>query len=293
VIVILENVKLQNRQMMCDFRFGRQALNNPKQCDFLLMRYVPDPFKNEFVNIGVVLLAREHDFADVQFTRDWSRVRCVDPQADLDVLTDLEKDIRDQLQSNRASRDQLMNRLQETLSTGLQLSEPGALLSESPQHDLQQLARTYLERPRLQRESRLGARQRIVVRMQDAFASAGVWDAMNHKIKASKYTHSGDPLKVDCGYRPNGVIRLFHAISLSTEPDSAKVLAFSYSALAAGIQRLEKAKTDFTAIVEDDLNREDDGIHFAVETLEQSSIHVASVSQLPALAERARTELRL
>jgi len=42
-------------------------LDNATQCDFLLMRYVPDPFKNEFVNIGVVLLARDQDFAGVRF----------------------------------------------------------------------------------------------------------------------------------------------------------------------------------------------------------------------------------
>ncbi|HVH85601.1 MAG TPA: DUF3037 domain-containing protein [Terriglobales bacterium] len=51
------------------------------QCDFLLMRYVPDPFKNEFVDIGVLLLGRDIGYAGVRFTRDWARVRCLDPQA--------------------------------------------------------------------------------------------------------------------------------------------------------------------------------------------------------------------
>jgi len=268
-------------------------MNCPTQCDFLLMRYVPDPFKNEFVNIGVLLLSRESDFADVRFTRDWSRVRCLDPQADTEVLEELERDIRGQLQGSQASREKLLHRLQETLSTGLQLAEPKVLLSESPEQDLKQLAQTYLERPRPKRESKLGAKQRIVGRMQDAFESAGVWKAMNQKIKVAKYTHSGDPLKIDCGYRPNGVIRLFHAVSLASELDTVKVLAFSFPSLGAGIQRVENAKTDLTAIVEDDLNRNDDGVHFALQTLEQSSINVAMVSLLPELAERARTELRL
>ena len=113
------------------------------------------------------------------------------------------------------------------------------------------------------------------------------------KIKASKYTHLGDPLKIGYGYRPNGVIRLFHAISLKTEPDSAKILAFTYPSLSEGIARVENAKTDFTAIIEDDLNREDDAILFVVQGLEQTSIRVAPVSQLPIFAERARQEMRL
>lgn len=268
-------------------------MTNPQQCDFLLMRYVPDPFKNEFVNIGVMLLAREGEFAGVRFARNWTRLSCLDPNADLELLNQLEADIREQLNESREKREKFVYRLQDTLSTGLQLSEPSALLSESPQQDLEQLARTYLEVAPMKRQSKLGARQKIVARMQEAFESAGVWDSLNKKIRASKYTHPGDSLKIDCGYRPDGVVRLFQAVSLTTETDSAKILAFSYPALSAGVLRLEKAKTDLTAIVEDDLNREDESIQFALHTLEQTSINVATVSRMPELAERARVELRL
>lgn len=74
-----------------------RKVNQVTQCDFLLMRYVPDPIKNESVNIGVLLFGRENAYAGVRFTRDWSRVRCLDPQADLETLEALEKDIADQL----------------------------------------------------------------------------------------------------------------------------------------------------------------------------------------------------
>jgi hypothetical protein len=71
------------------------------------------------------------------------------------------------------------------------------------------------------------------------------------------------------------------------------VLAFTYPGLSAGVLRLEKAKTDLTAIVEDDLNRDDDEIDFALDILQQNSINVATLTQMPELAERARIELRL
>lgn len=116
---------------------------------------------------------------------------------------------------------------------------------------------------------------------------------MKKDIRASQYTHAGDPLKIDCGYRLNGVIRLFQGVSLAREPDSAKILAFSYPALAQGIARIENAKIDLTAIVEDNLDRTDEAIQFAIETLERTSINVAEVSQLGAIAERAITEMRL
>jgi len=149
-------------------------MDNATQCDFLLMRYVPDPFKNEFVNIGVVLLDRNDKFADVRFTHDWARVRCADPQADVDILEALEFDIRQQLQISSESRKQIVYRLQDTLSNALQLSQPSALLSQSPVEDLERLAKTYLERAKPQREPRLGARQRIVSEMRNAFEAAGV-----------------------------------------------------------------------------------------------------------------------
>ena len=264
----------------------------PTKCDFLLMRYVPDPFKNEFVNFGVLLLGRNDEYAGVRFTRDWSRVHCLDPQADIEVLGALEGDLREQLRSTE-SRKQTVHRLQETLSTGLQLSASHALLSDTPEQDLQRLTHTYLERPRAKRESRLGARQRIVARMREAFEAAGVWDSLNKNIRASRYTQPGDSLKIDYGYRPNGIVRLFHGVSLHSDPDSAKLLAFTYPALAEGIARVEGAKTDLTAIVDEPLDRTDDAIQFAIATLRQSSIQVAPITEIAAIAERARQELRL
>ena len=71
-----------------------------KKLEFFLLRYVPDAVKDEFVNVGLVMLEPGADgagFADVRFTRDWRRVRCLDPQADVEMLEALERDIRGQL----------------------------------------------------------------------------------------------------------------------------------------------------------------------------------------------------
>ncbi len=51
-----------------------------RQLEFFLLRYVPDAVKDEFVNIGLVMIeagANGDGFADVRFTRDWRRVRCL------------------------------------------------------------------------------------------------------------------------------------------------------------------------------------------------------------------------
>ncbi len=77
-----------------------------------------------------------------------------------------------------------------------------------------------------------------------------MWDLMRKRIAASEYTRPGDPLRIDAGYRPNGVIRMFHAVSLEPGVEMAKVLAFSAAGLRAGVQRVEKAELELTAVIE-------------------------------------------
>ena len=86
---------------------------------------------------------------------------------------------------------------------------------------------------------------------------------MGKQIAASDYTRPGDPLRIDAGYRPNGMkrftdeaasltpagkdrvpgipasgrtplIRMFHAVSLEPGVEMSKVLAFSAAALRSG-----------------------------------------------------------
>ncbi len=75
-----------------------------RQLEFFLLRYVPNVVKDEFVNIGVVMVepgAKGGGFAEVRFTRDWRRVRCLDPQADVEMLEALEREIRGQTDDSR------------------------------------------------------------------------------------------------------------------------------------------------------------------------------------------------
>ena len=270
-----------------------------RQCEFFLLRYVPDAVKDEFVNIGVVLVetgGAPAGFADLRLTADWSRVRCLDPAADLEMLAALEADLRKGLAESGASRDLLLKRINDSFSNTLQLSPVKPCLAESPRQELGRLAEMYLESRRGREEKTRAAagRQAIFQRMRAAFEVAGVWNLpqMRKRITVAEYTGKGDPLKLDCGYRPNGVVKLFHAVSLKSEVDSAKVLAFSFPLIAAGVRKKEKAKTELTAIVEDALDRKDEPIAFALATLKQSRIAVATTADLSRIAETTRRELK-
>lgn len=266
-----------------------------RNCEFFLLRYVPDAVKNEFVNFGVVLMEQSSTgsagFVDVRLTHDWRRVRCLDPDVDLEMLEEWETEIRSQL-GEVEDRQKMLTRMQDSFSNTIQVSPMLACVAADPQREIETLAELYLQ-PRERGTRAASGRRAIRAHMRQAFEQAGVWDLMRKSIAAAPYTHPGDPLRIDCGYQPNGEVKLFHAVSLLTDTDDAKVLAFSYPQLAAGIQRLEKAKTRLTAVVEDELDSADESISFAIATMQQSGMSVLAKSLMGEVAQKARAELRL
>jgi hypothetical protein len=137
--------------------------------------------------------------------------------------------------------------------------------------------------------------------MRTEFERAGVWDLLRKRIAASLYTRPGDPLRIDAGYRPNGIVRMFHAVSLEPGVEMAKVLAFSAAGLRAGVARVEKAELELTAVIEPAarLGATDDEperlavYRFGVETMEENQIRVLTTSDLERVAETARRELNI
>src|SRR5215472_8272959 len=263
-----------------------------RQCEFFLLRYVPDAVKDEFVNVGLVLFPATGP-AEVRFTRDWSRVRCLDPQADLELMESIETELRDELNKSSTNREVLLRKIQDSFSNTLQPSGFKACLAESAAAEADTLARLYLERsPRLQARE-MSARQAVFSRMREAFENTGVWRLMRKEIKAADYTRPGDPLKIDCGYSPNGSVTLFHALGLPGDPNSAKLLAFTFPQLAEGILRKEGKVAQLTAIVADDLPRDEASVSFALEILERQSIAVSPLAQVAAIAAQAAKEMGL
>lgn len=266
-----------------------------EKCSFFLLRYVPDAVKNEFVNVGLVLLPQAGG-AELRFTRDWSRVKCLDPQADLEVLEALEADLREKLQGMDGDRDFILRKIQDSFSNAVQPSEFKACAAESPSAEADELARLYLERARLRQPREAGGRQAILASMRREFESAGVWRAMRKEIRAADYTRTGDPLKIDCGYGSNGTVKMFHALGLTPDAggvNGAKLLAFSFPQLAEGIRKKEAKQAQLTAVVEDDLDHDDEQVGFALDTLTRQEIQVAAVGAMAGVAAQAARDMGL
>jgi hypothetical protein len=274
--------------------------NDRRACEFRLLRYVPDAVRNEYVHIGVILREQgSREAAEIRFTRDWRRVRCLDPEADTALLEGMESELRRRFVDEPDGN--LMRLLTESLSLNVQMTEPKGYLAESVPAGIEELMRLYVEPPRRERVPRLSGRAAIQTKMRGEFERAGVWDLLRKRIPVSEYTRPGDPLRIDVGYRPNGIIRMFHAVSLEPGVEMAKVLAFSAAGLRAGVERVEKAELELTAVIDpvarlgvsDEEPERLEMYRFGVETMEEHRIRVLTTSDLGRVAETARRELRV
>lgn len=285
------------------------------QCEFFVIRYVPDVVKGEFTNIGVVLReanpAKGRDGAAVvRFTRDWSRVRCMDADADVGLLESLEGEIGERLRAEgTAAAKPVMEVLQDSLSNSVQMTPARACLAESVAAELEQLMRMYVEPLKVKVERKKTGRAAIAGAMRTEFERASVWGLMRKRIAAAPYTRAGDPMRIDCGYRAGteeaaagGMIRMFQAVSLEGDVEAAKVLAYSAPQLREGVLRVESARLELTAVVEpirmvadgeDSLDEATERYRFGVEEMERQEIRVMTVSDLARVAETARVELRV
>jgi Protein of unknown function (DUF3037) len=259
--------------------------------------------KGEFANIGVLLReAGRADSAVVRFTRDWARVKCMDADADISLLEALEGEIGARLRTvgkDAPGIKPVMEILEDTLANSVQMTEVRACLAESLPAEIEQLMKMYVEPLKVKTERKRTGRGAIAGAMRTEFERAGVWGLMRKRIAASLYTRAGDPMKIDCGYRPNRVIRMFQAVSLEGDVEAAKGLAYSAPQLMEGVQRVESARLELTAIVEplravsDTEDEAMERYRFGVEAMERQEIRVVTLNDLARVAETARVELRV
>jgi hypothetical protein len=117
-----------------------------RACEFHLLRYVPDAVRNEYVHIGVILREQgSQEAAEVKFTRDWRRVRCLDPDADTALLEGMESELRRRFQAQPDGN--LMRLLNESLSLSVQMTESKAYLAESLPAGMDELMKMYVDPP--------------------------------------------------------------------------------------------------------------------------------------------------
>lgn len=251
--------------------------------------------KGEFVNFGLMLLeniAHGARLVDVRFTGDRSRIFGLDPQADGDVLTKFEEEIRQEVGQARQDAA-LWRRMEDSFSGLIQIERLTPVWTQKPAaEEIDIVAKAYLESSKQKRLREPAGRQRILEVMRDEFEKAGVLRFL-HQIPAEPYTKTGDPFEFDFGYRVGDSFKLFHAVSMRASVDSAVMLAARYGTILPAMARITKTTPLLTAIVEAELDRNKPEVEFALQMMRESTIGVSKISDMAGIAKQAAQDLKV
>jgi DUF3037 family protein len=266
-----------------------------KQLEFFLLRYSGDATKRESINLGVVAIAPDNGepggFADVRFIRNWRRLRCFDPLADVEEVQAIEREIRRDL-ADPQKREELLRRLNDSWSNVIRFDRLQGCLTPSPALELEKLSAIYLQTPAGAEKREPSGRQRILSVMRDELEKAGVLGMMQANVPIAEYTKPGDPLKLDFGYPAGDGFKFLHAVSLAQRVEPAMMLAARFPQIAKGMQEKKKVKAWLTTVVDDDLDRSRDEVGFTLGMMEENGIQVARIAEMPGVADTIRLELR-
>jgi DUF3037 family protein len=274
------------------------AMADLKQLEFYVLRYVPYVAMEEFINIGVLLLeplANGFGFVDVRMTSDWRRVYCHDPEVDIEVLQGLEPYIRMQLQHPH-DVGVLSRRLEDSFANLIQITPRKVCLAAEPNRELDALSSIYLKDPRLELLP-AAARPKsehamILAGIEEALTRAGIWALRIEKTAAAKYTKKrGDSLVFDFGYVIGPEVRFFQSVPLKANTNKALILAHRFPKVAECISAENRTTARLTAVVSDDLDRTNPDIEFALDAFKDNGVKVATVADMPSIADRTRRDL--
>lgn len=267
------------------------ANENLTPCAYRILRYTPNLIRDEWLNIGVVLLdpARKRARARlIEEPGEFARVRRLHSHADEDVLRALQVDFDRQFAVHADDPQNFLAKLDDTLSNVLQLSPQKAVLTEDFDSELDRLFRDHVEAPRFQaRPAEANSRSGIRLRATQVFRGAGILDKLAKGFRVEEYTFRGDPFHLDFTYQKNGTRGFVHALPLSRDPGNAKVLAFTVERIRAKL-----VKSEFTAITEIEPRRENERHQFVAGLLAEQEVRLVPLPQLAEFANRLRPELR-
>ena len=274
------------------------SMADMKQLEFYRLRYVPHLVSGQFVDIGVLLFEPQPNgfaYADVRMTSDWRNVYRLDKEVDIEVLQDLEPYIRMQMRSSQ-DVSLLLRKFEESFANMIQLSPRNVCLAAEPARELERLCSMYLEEP--QPESLPAAARpksehaMILAGIEDALTRAGIWALRIEKTAAAKYTKKrGDSLVFDFGYVVGTEVRFFQAVPLKANTNHALILAHRFPKVAECISAENGTIARLTAVVSDNLDRTNPDIEFALDAFKDNGVKVATVADMPSIADETRRDL--
>jgi hypothetical protein len=257
---------------------------------YWVVRYTPNLVRDEWLNVGVLLLDPARPRLGVRFIEgkgEFSRVRRLHPNSDETILRALERHFETVVGGAEDPRAYLA-KLDETLSNAVQLSPERGLLAENFDEELDRLYDQHVAAPR---RVTLGARYAnaratILRYFNGMLHSAGLAGRLERRVKVEEFTYRGDPLRLDYAYRRNGTRGFVQAISLERDAPQAKELAFTAERI-----RERLASTEFTVITETAPQADNERHQFFVRLMDDQRITVVPLGQLEPWVNGLRAQL--
>ena len=264
-----------------------------KQCQYFLVRYVPDVVKQEFINIGLFLFCRAEQFLDCLFSDDFRRITRFHAQADTQFLKELQPHFEQQIAQHEEDLEGYIREMQQSYSNLIQLSPARSCLTADLSAQLQDLFERHVGAP-LTGPTKQDTRMRIKQRMTEALRRCDVFEhnLFRKRIPASPWTGAGDPFVFDFGYKPleqagkpNGRLKLIHMLSLQRDDELAKALMWTFDRV------LEKEPSDLTVGHEDNPDPSNPVVRFSQGILQHERVRLVPVSGFDGYAQSIRAEL--
>ena len=124
-------------------------------------------------------------------------------------------------------------------------------------------------------------------RIADVFQRRRILGKLEHRVPVEEFTHRGDPLKLDYGYRYNGTRGYLHAIALDRDISQSKVLAYTAESI-----RQRVPNSILTAVTSAEPSLENSRHQFIVQTLRGQDIAILPINQIDKFAEELRPRLQ-
>lgn len=263
-------------------------------CAYRILRYTPNLVRDEWINIGVLLydpVKRDGKprLRLIEEPEEFARVRRLHPEADERLLRALRDDFERQFAVKNGGWQQALEKLDETLSNALQLAPQKGVLTGDLDAELERLYADHVAPPRARAGAaeRLGSRGAIRNHCNQVWRQARVWERIQKSVPAGEYTFVGDPMKLDYGYRRNGTRGFVQAISVTRAPADAKLLAYT-----AGRIRAKVAASEFAAVTDVLLARENERHRFVADTLRDAGVEAMPVEGFAAWVGKLRPQVQ-
>ena len=272
---------------------------------YRVLRYTPNLVRDEWVNIGVLVFdpeSGERRMRLIEEPEEYARVRRLHPRADEELLRALRDDLENRFltatqlfpgngsgnEKNglQASADwlRLLGKWDETLSNALQLAPQKGVHADDLDAETERL---YADHVALQRgAARVGApgsRGAIRSYCAQVFKQARLWERLQKSLSAAEFTFSGDPMRIDYGYRRNGTRGFVQTLSVSRAPGDVKSLAYTVERIRGRV-----AASEFTAVTDVHLLAENERHQFVHKTLRDAGVEAVPLEGLAVWTARMR-----